>query len=212
MSAADKIGLLWGFGWLAGHGFLGTLLCCWLITPIGHWLVGVVLENRWVPMGVRNQFPSFSIGDWFLGLSAALFLVRAQHLPSAGVPWYTMWYWHVLVLITTLVGAFFITRGEAHEGRFPARAIWSPTKIYHNFVLYGLFGYVMVVMVVANVVGDFSWSLVGPTLPLLVWLGIVLWEQRAHRRNPQLFARRALGAHSATWQPFWAGWRTASMY
>lgn len=199
MTTADKIGLLPGFSWIAGHGILLTILLCWLLTPIGHCIVGLVLESRLVPLSPRYQFLSFFPGDLFLGGMAAGLLVLAQHLPSES-RWYNATWWHVLVLAVCCVVAGALTWMEYKSGVYPARAMYSPTKLYHNFLLYGGYGYIIVVTLVAVSIAARSWWLVLVLVPGLVWLALVVMDNSL---TPDEAKRKASHAHVENWSPIW---------
>lgn len=200
MGTADTIGLLPGLGWLAGHSFAWTLTLCLFITPVLHVLIGLVFEGRVVPLRPSRQFLSFFPGDVLLGIAVAGMLTQAQKIP--GEPrWFNAWWWHVLVLLVALAIAAWMTRAEARDGVYPRRAMLSPTKLYHNFALYGIYGYVAFVTFVAVVCAAWSWwllLLVG--LPLLLWVGLVVYDNLCSERVRR---RRAAYAHVADWRPIW---------
>lgn len=199
MKTADKIGLLPGFGPLADHGFVTTLLLCWLITPGMHLLVGMVLETRFVPLDSQHQFLSFFPGDLFLGGFAAGLLVAAKSLPDQ-LRWYNATWWHMLVLIVCMVAAIGLTWVEWHSGAYPAGAILSPTKLYHNGVLYILYGYVIVVTLVAVLAAARSWWLPIVFVFGAVWLGLVVID---NSYSGEVSIQKAAGAHTADWRPLW---------
>ena len=205
MSTADKIGLLSGFSWMAGHGILVTVLICWGLTPVGHLVVGLVGESRWVPISPNKQYLSFFPGDLLLGMTAASLLVLAQRLPDTE-RWYNSTIWHVIVLVGALVVASGLTFMEWKGEFYPHRAIMSPTKLYHNFLLYGGYGYVIVATLIAVVAG-------GPWSPMYgVWLFLCLvpslvWIKFLERDNSlkgSVARSIADHAHIADWQPLWS--------
>lgn len=200
MNTADKIGLLWGFGWIADNSFLWTLFLCLLITPMLHLLVGVILEDRIVPLRPSRQFLSFFPGDIFLGFSATFLLVAAQDL-AAQDRWFNQWWVHVILLIVTISAALLATLGELREGIYPRDAVFSPTKLYHNFVLYGGYGYVMLSTFLAVAWGARSWMLVWAIVFFLAWLVLLVVDKSSPRR---LICQRAAHAHVADWAPVWA--------
>lgn len=200
MEVADKIGLLPGFGWVAGHNLLVTLLICWGLTPFGHLLVGFVGESRLVPISPRYQFLSFFPGDLFLGAMAAGLLVLAQNLPAEQHVYNSTW-WHVLVFIGGCAVAVGLTWMEYKSGAYPARAILSPTKFYHNGLLYAGYGYIIVTTLVAVLASARSWWLVPVLLPGLVW---VFFLYKDNTYQPEDAARKARHAHVENWSPLWA--------
>ncbi len=218
MNAADKIGLLPGFGWLADLSFVGdsplgrfisTLLVCWCITPGLFILIGLVLEGRLVPLDSKRQFLSFWPGDFFLGLMAAGLLTAAQLLPERSQPigvgalklGHQSTAFHVFVLVAALAVAASLTYGEWRGGAYPTAAILSPTKLYHNLALYGLYGYVIITTLVAVAADHSSWWFLVALVPGLVWVGLVIADNSTSKEE---MAHKAAHAHVAKWQPFWA--------
>lgn len=206
MSTADKIGLLPGFGWLAGHSLLVTVMLCWLLTPAGMMVVGAIGESRIVPLSSDRQFRSFFPGDLFLGLMAAGLLLTAQSLP-AQARWYNATWWHVLVLCIAGLVALGMTWLEWKSGVYPTRAIFSPTKLYHNVLLYAGYGYVILTTLVADVAGmrraSFdSWMTLFVSLAIGgVWLSMVVADNRLSKDELQ---KKATSAHVADWTPIWS--------
>lgn len=199
---AEKIGLLPGFSWTAGHGFWATLAICWCLTPIGHMLVGAIGESRFVPLDSWNgrQFWSFFPGDLFLGWTAALLLVLAQRLPSEP-RWYNSTWWHAAVLLGCALVALVLTYGEWKSGAYPTRAILSPTKLYHNGVLYIGFGYVIVSTLVACLFGAPLQSVLLALVPGIFWVGMLAIDNTPSASDA---AERARHAHVADWRPIWS--------
>jgi len=203
VTTAEKIGLLNGFGWIVGAGFLGTLLRCYALTPVGHLLVGLVLEGRFVPLLPPKQFSSFFPGDLFLGLSVALLITLAGRIPD-GTHWYQSTTWHVIVLVVAFIVATLMTYGEWKSEFYPAGAIFSPTKIYHNYVLYVGYGYVAVTTLVAVVFGsNWSWRFAGTLalclVPVLIWGSLV---KRDDGMSPEKKQEAARHAHVTDWKLF----------
>lgn len=199
MSVAEKIGLLPGFGLIAGHDFWLTMVICLLITPVGHYLVGAIFETRLVPLSPTKQFLSFFPGDIFLGMMTAGLLVLAHRLPAES-RWYNATWWHVVVLVSAIVVACALTWMEYKGGGYPPRAMWSPTKLYHNFILYGGYGYIIVTTLVAVVITVGSWWLVLALLPGLIWLGCLVGDNVTSEETKQ---SRVHNAHVEHWYPFW---------
>lgn len=199
MSVAEKIGLLPEFGWIAGHDFWLTLVVCLLITPIGHCLVGAIFETRLVPLSPTKQFLSFFPGDIFLGMMTAGLLVLAHRLPAES-RWYNATWWHVVVLVSAIAVACALTWMEYQGGGYPPRAMRSPTKLYHNFILYGGYGYIIVTTLVAVVIAAGSWWLVLALLPGLIWLVCLVGDNFTSEETKN---RRVSNAHVEHWYPFW---------
>lgn len=207
MDTASKIGLLPGFGWVTGTGnFFLTLMICWLVTPVGMIAVGLICESRMVPLRPSRQFLSFFPGDIFLGVAAAGLLVMARQLP-AELRWYNATAWHVIVLVFTALVAVVMTYGEWKSGVYPTRAIFSPTKLYHNILLYVGYGYVIVTTLVAVVAG-LSWSsrptfvagLACCLVPGVIWGVLVVKDNSLSTAQSH---DKAAHAHVGNWEPFW---------
>ena len=175
--------------------YLWLLAVCWLITPGGLILVGLIGENRLIPLfDPSKQFLSFMPGDLFLGVTVAWLL---YNLPSLRHGWYLSLWWYVVILIVAFIVAVVITKAEFDTGFFPARAILSPTKIYHNFILYAGYGSVAVFALIAGFAsGSWAKTLVA-IIPATGWIIMLLiepsWPVNAN-------ATRCLNAHIANWQ------------
>lgn len=204
MDVADRIGLLSGFGWMADHGFWVTLAICVAITPLGHLLVGLIGESRLVSIAPSRQFLSFFPGDLFLGVMTAGLLTLASGI-DAGQHWYNTTWWHVLVLISAVMVAVIATYGEWKSGVYPTRAIFSPTKLYHNGLLYIGYGYVIVTTLVAVLFGgSISWQLPLVLVPGVIWVFLVIKDSTLSAENPEQLEVKARSAHVADWSPIWA--------
>lgn len=214
-ASADPLGLFWYLSWLSGHGIWTTLLLCLLVTPVAMMVIAPVGETRWLPLGSKHQFQSFFPGDIFLGIGAAILLRMAGDLP-AEERWYNNFWWHLSLQLVTIIAAAWLTYGEFRERNvlYPARALRSPTKAYHNAGLYVAYGYVVVATLVAVLFGGawskdgaFNWkfSLVLATAIafLYQWLKRVIADGRLRKTNPRAFKAKIRGAHIADWQPIW---------
>lgn len=207
MSIADKIGLLPGFGWMADHGFWATLAICWALTPVAMIVIALLGESRLLPLSPRYQFLAFFPGDLFLGGMVAGLLVVAGQLPAES-HWYNAWWWHVLVLIGAVVVAVVITLGEYNDpDGYGKRAVLSPTKLYHNILLYGGYGYVIVVTLIAVCAwlwGNWSWANAWPVglslLMGLVWVAMLVADGRM---SNEIDRSRVRYAHVNDWKPIW---------
>lgn len=176
--------------------YLWLLAACWLVTPGGLILVGLIGENRLIPLfNPRKQFLSFMPGDLFLGVTVAWLLYNLLSLQPGH--WYLSRWWYVIILIVALLVAILITKAEYDTGFFPVRAILSPTKIYHNFILYAGYGSVAVFALIAGFASG-SWvkTLVA-IIPATGWIAMLLiepnWPEHAN-------STRCLNAHITNWQ------------
>lgn len=189
MDTADKIGLLPGFDWTAGHSLLVTIIIAWLATPGLMIALGAIGESRWIPLWSERQFRSFFPGDLFLGIAVASLLTMAQSLPDTE-RWYNATWWHLTVLIGAAIVAGVMTWLE--RDAYPKRALLSPTKIYHNGVLYVGYGYVGFTTAIAVIFGAPSWYLLVPIL-----FGGVGWHSLP-----------ATTPRTRRWPPLTPTWRT----
>lgn len=202
MSTAEKIGLFPGFGWIAGHELWVTLLICWFITPGMIFILGWIGESRMIPVSPNYQFISFIPGDFFLGAMAASILVLAQDLPSAS-NWYNSPWLHGAVVIAAVSVAVLLTRGEYQDPNgYGRRGVLSPTKLYHNLVLYGGYGYVIITTLVAVVSASETrgWFLAGSLVFGVIWVSLLVLERRDSEKVKR---QRVENAHVSNWSPIW---------
>lgn len=205
MTTADKIGLLPGFGWVAGLGWVATLLITWCATPVLPIAVGLIGESRIIPLLAKRQFRGFFPGDLFLGGALTLELMLAKRLPAHHA-WYNAWWWHLAVFLFCLGLAIKMTRDEWEKSKtgapdaYEPRAVKSPTKLYHNFVLYWLYGYVTGSTFVAVMFGTWSPWLFAVCGLLFVWAALNAYDNIA---SDAIKEYRAHNAHVGDWQPIW---------
>lgn len=202
MTTAERIGLFPGFDLAAGHGFIITLLILLSITPGMMILIGLVGESRLIPMNPKRQFISFSPGEFFLCFGVACMMQAARQLPDKS-RWFTATWFQLLLLVVAFGVGVGITYAEWKEGTYPARSIFSPTKIYHNGGLYILLGYLIGSTTLAVLVGSdwtnattrgwFGLSLIG----FLPWAFLVIAE------NGMIAKQKAQYAHPSDWKPIW---------
>jgi hypothetical protein len=203
MASSSRIGLPPYWGWLEGHSFWVTLVICLAITPGMMIVIAPVLESRWLPLRSSKQFVSFFPGDVFLGLMTTGLLILAQDLPLEE-RWYSSDQWRGIIQAVVLVAAVVLTYGE--KGAYPRRALYSPTKIYHNGILYVGYGYLVITTLAAVLAGSiWTWSFAGwlslCLLPGLIWLRLLLKDNSLH---PEQTRRKAASAHVADWKPIWS--------
>ena len=171
MSTADKIGLFPGFGWVfAGHSFTMTLAICWLVSPLGVWIMQLVVDRR--PIVWSQNYLSFFPGDLFLGLLAASALTTAQSLPATS-RWYNGLTFHVSLLCVTLLAACLLTWLDYHTNKYTKDEIFTGAKLYHDLGLYGLYAYVIIATLVALIASG-TWSTSNGLLALAI-IGLAVW-------------------------------------
>jgi hypothetical protein len=171
-------------------------------------VIGIVFESRLIPLAPKYQFVAVVPGIVLLGIAASELLVLAQNLPN-DERWYNTGWWNLIVQIAALAAAVFVTYSEYKQKTYPPRAIFSPTKLYVNLALYGLFGYTVFVTFVAVLFGsDWSFGFVLKLiflvlLPALIWVRMVLKENMLGTTQPERLRCKAAHAHVADWQPIW---------
>jgi hypothetical protein len=106
------------------------------VTPVGFALVAAVLERRL--MRVRGEFTALVLGDPLLAVSVAAgaWLLRGRELPApAGAPF------GVTCMIVMFAFGLAQWRAESRTGFYTRAQALSPTKIWHQVVVYPLLGY-----------------------------------------------------------------------
>jgi len=128
-------------------------------------------------------------------------------LPSDRLFYNTVWF-HAMVLVSAATVAVLITVSEYNDTNgYGHRAVLSPTKLYHNIVLYGGYGYVIVVVLVAVVAGlVMNWNgmnallLIALLFPGFVWISLLYAEQQS---SDEVKKSRIEHAHVNDWKPIW---------
>ncbi len=208
VSVADRIGFFPVTEWVAGHPFWITLLVCLVITPGAMIIIAPILETRWLPLSPKRQFLAFFPGDLLLGVGVASLLTAAQDLPAER-RWYAAPIVHIMVIGIAAGAAYLLTFVvELKGGVYPRRAIFSPTKLYHNGVLYIGYGYVAATTFIADVAG-LGWSelfrggwMSLALICLATWLVLVVFEGMIFGKAGM--AMKARFAHVPDWRPFWS--------
>lgn len=172
--------------------FLTALVLAWIFTPGLFVLMGLVGESRLVPL-VKNQSRAFMPGDLFLGWVFA-----------------TGWYFHpefdnLLLGIGLAVGGVgLVLMRSKFDGinNYPIRALQSPTKMYHDYILYVGYTAALVSVAVPGVLTS-SWD--GVVLAKVVALvAFAIWviglmidglDQGMPQKRPLM--------HPSDWQPIW---------
>lgn len=197
-------GLLVGFNLSFWQLFIGYLL----LTPVAMYIIAPVLESRLLPLSLRRQFASFLIGDVLLAFSAAALSVFNRKASFVAIPLVVI----IGLLMMSVAVAIKITYGEWQASKrgdklaYAPRAVLSPTKLYHNLLLYGGYGWIMLLVIAqaglqvftegASVAG-FSLAL----LPAAGWLAVLVLESTLSSKETT--RRRAEHAHVANWRFCW---------
>lgn len=203
MSVADKLGTFPWLGWLVDfNSFWLTLLVAWQITPGMMMLIAPIFESRWLPLDPSRQFLSFFPGDLFLGLAFAFGVKLAAKLPDKQ-RWYNAPLWHWLVLVGAFVAASIMTF-VIERGAYELDQLYSPTKLYHNYVLYVFYGYVILTTLLPALLyapwddAEANLLRVGVLAPLLIWANFVRLDNGPGAEG------KAQHAHIHGWDPIWA--------
>lgn len=202
----SDIGLLRGFGEIAsliGSNFALGLLICWLITPGMMMVIAPIFESRWLPLSPSKQFLSFFPGDLFLGILATGLCYSVVRLPGGdrmlgpvkvnSVPV------QLAILVIVAIVAIAQHQGEVKAGIYPRRAVNSPTKWYHDLVLYVGYGYLIVSTFITLIVAG-SWGALW-ALCALPWVFFLGYD--SSKRDTAAGRLRAQHAHVADWEPIW---------
>lgn len=121
-------------GGVIGRGFWTLFALSLFMSPGMMYLLALVFERR--VLWPREQYYGFLYGDIALGVGIATTAQLAAGLTAAQL-WSRTW--HGTALITAVTLGLFLWYSERHD--YPLEALLSPTKIWHNAVLYGAFGY-----------------------------------------------------------------------
>ena len=129
-------GYLPGLGAALRHGPWVAAAACLAVTPVGFAAVAAALERRL--FDVRREFVALSCGDPLLAVSVALgtWLMRGR-VPSgpAGLPF------GLASLAGALSFGLLQWRAEVRRGFYTRAQALSPTKIWHQLVVYPVLGY-----------------------------------------------------------------------
>lgn len=214
MLPSEKFGYIGPFAWLANQDMWAILPICLFVAPFASYLfVAPVLEARWMPWGWGHQFKAFMPGDIFLSLGVAWLLWQGRNLPDQKA-FYNAWWFHLAVFVGTFGFASWQTWRESVADptaafAWPAGVATSPTKLYHNFALYGLYGYVLVTALSALMFGGlWQQALLGLALAS-PWMYFLLIDNHV---SEEVRVARLQQAHIANWRPIWANdWHVRTM-
>ncbi|MBH1956423.1 hypothetical protein I8H84_02475 [Candidatus Saccharibacteria bacterium] len=209
MPVSEKIGLLPGFGWVVDQHWFGdswwshllsTLLVCWLLTPVGHIVFAYITQKIVIPIDKRRQWQSFFPGDLYLGGAVALLVLASDSGSERDGAWWQSTGWHGFVIVCTMSVAIAMTL-VVDRPMMPLSALLSPSKLYHNFLLYGGYGYVVVTTLIAALAGGGGlWLIAGALVLSSPWAYYVLKDSSADEEATRL---KQSTAHPATYWLFW---------
>lgn len=151
------------------------------------------LDNR-VPIWLK-QSRAYMPGDFGLALAAT---VGVNFVVRDGWPWLTMqWWWDVLAVLFVGLAVFVGRRVLYNPNDYNAKAWHSPSKRYHDYVMYGFFPLMFFIFIIPTYAR--SWELlhyVG-AFGVAVWLWGLLWYDTTHMQVPNPHQ------HPSVWKPLW---------
>jgi hypothetical protein len=129
-------GYLIGLGAALRHGPWVAAAACLAVTPVGFAAVAAALERRL--FDIRHEFAALALGDPLLAVSVALgtWLARGRAPAGpAGLPF-------GLACASACLGFGLLQwRAEVRSGFYTRAQALSPTKIWHQLVVYPVLGY-----------------------------------------------------------------------
>lgn len=147
--------------------FAAGLIFALLLTPGFMYLLAWAEGKR--KFRTCDEFRAFMPGDLYLGVSFSFgcsLFAQARIMGHSAPGW---WHWvstavgclaAVGLTVPEIIGAFYYRDGDA--GRYHWRQMISPRKIWHNVVVYGVYGYLLMAICVPgfvlapSAVSDFS--------------------------------------------------------
>lgn len=108
-----------------------------VVSPGVHLLASPLLEGRKVTW--RDDYAAVLIGDPLLGLAAGLGVAMSQ--PGGARGWPASWIAGCAWLVGGWTFGSWQSRHELAAGRYTRMQLFSPTKLWHQFVVYPLLGY-----------------------------------------------------------------------
>ncbi len=157
---------------LRNDEFWRVLLVAWLVTPIGMILVGIVFESRIVPLW-SDQSRAFMPGDIALGVMFAIGW-HLYHLIPDGSFWASAKMPIIGLFVGVLTCILMRTKFDGENNYSPA-ALRSPTKRFHDFVLYIGYLTAIIAICIPSILFGTSWSGDNLSIKLLAVLMLVVW-------------------------------------
>lgn len=173
-----------------------------VLTPLLSYLViAPAFESRRLPIRFHDQFLTFVVGDIALAWLATWMTASNRQSEYQFIPMG----WPLLVAIVTVAIAIVMTRGELQDtSRFAykRRSVLSPTKLYHNFVLYAGYVWLLVMLLTQVIMQGPDWSSLWMAIPLLIWVATMYIDNAWSSDDVKL--SRAMRAHVDNWEPCWS--------
>ncbi len=170
------------------------------VTPGMMILIALVFESRWMPLGYRKQFLSFFPGDLVLSVAFGI-LVAAETYVKPG--WYTDGlFGTTAILVGVVLGDWFTLYFDPRTKDYAPRAMKSPTKIYHNYFVYGVYGAAIATTVFADFFGGApAWFWLSFAIGVPFWALFLFIENRIPAKGWNKI--RAQHCHVGWWAPIW---------
>lgn len=163
-------------------------------------VIAPLLESRLLPVRFRDQFLTFTVGDIALAWFATWMTMsnrRSDYQPIAT-------WWVVVVAVVAAAIAIVITRGELNDKgdfAYAKRAVVSPTKLYHNGILYVGYLWLLTMLLTQSYLQGWTWNMLWMAIPLLVWVATMYVDNVFSSDNTK--RSRAANAHTGQWQFAW---------
>jgi hypothetical protein len=189
------------FEMLRSGVFLKVLFISWAITPLGMIFVGIVFESRVIPLW-GDQSRAFNPGDIGLGFTLATGVYLYQQIPSD-----SFWVSGRMVSIGCIVAVLtcYVMRTWIDgENNYSRGALNSPTKLYHDFVLYLGFLWALVSACVPGILFGTSWGGDNLSCKLVGLVGFAVWVYGMYLdATDEESERKSRVRHTAFYQPIW---------
>lgn len=183
---------------LASERFWGALVFAWMLTPIGFILVGCVLESRWVPLW-HDQARGFIPGDIALGVVFAVgYYLKIQVEPTSW--WRSPGF--ALVALMVSVAVFYVMRCKLDGPKYRPDELTTPTKRYHDYVLYLGYSWLLVYISLPGVLTGTTWGPENFGAKFVALMALVVWVVALidDEKNPYVPSPRA---HAYSYYPIW---------
>lgn len=187
--------------------FWRVLLVAWLVTPVGMVLVGLVFESRLVPLW-RYQSRASMPGGVALGVMFAIGWYLYAQIPAG-----SFWGSAKMPIIGLFIGCTtcYLKRSRFNgENNYPPAALRSPTKRYHDYVLYVGYLTAIIAICVPAILFGTTWS--GDNLPTKIFAMMMfgIWLFGMYLDVTDVFMRdKTKRMHVTVYQPLW---RTLPMW
>ena len=183
---------------LGDERFWGALAFAWTVTPIGFILVGIVFESRLVPLW-RDQARGFMPGDIALGV---VFAVGYYLTPQVDLKDWWRSVEFALVVLVVSIATFYLMRKKFDGPNYTDDALKTPTKRYHDYVLFGGYTWVLIYLCVPAILTSTSWGVgnLGVKLVAMTALGAWVGTVALDVANPRIPSPRA---HAYSYYPIW---------